>query len=182
MNDPTHSADAVPNIIEKVTAFITRPSNSGIDLLLLQHPYAGIQIPAGTVEADETPETAVLREAWEETGLRELKLARCLGARDDPPLPGHLIVSQHTTVYARPDTLSFDRATLPRGAMVRLEREADGYTQVTYTEPDRVPDPSFVTYQITGWVANSVLATSRTRHFYHLECHEPTEESWEGRN
>ena len=53
--------------IEKVTAFVTRRHASGDELLLLQHPHAGIQIPADTVE----PCDAVLRQASEETGLSD---------------------------------------------------------------------------------------------------------------
>lgn len=43
------------------------------------HPEAGIQLPAGTMEAGETPEDAVLREAFEETGLAGLRIVRFLG-------------------------------------------------------------------------------------------------------
>ena len=55
--------------IQKVTAFIIRESNGIKELLVFKHPTAGIQIPAGTVEKDEDIETAVRREAHEETGL-----------------------------------------------------------------------------------------------------------------
>ena len=37
----------MPPAIEKVTAFITRTTTQGTDLLLFAHPHAGIQIPAG---------------------------------------------------------------------------------------------------------------------------------------
>ena len=54
--------------IEKVTAFVTLPtSTGGYELLLFDNPAAGIQIPDGTVEADESPDLAVLREGSEET-------------------------------------------------------------------------------------------------------------------
>lgn len=43
------------------------------------HPDAGIQVPAGTMEDGETPEAAVLREAFEETGLAGLSIVRLLG-------------------------------------------------------------------------------------------------------
>ena len=64
----------------KVIAHIT----NGRRLLVFRHtdfPEAGIQVPAGTVDRGETPETAVLREAQEETGLEELILIRYLGER-----------------------------------------------------------------------------------------------------
>lgn len=63
---------------QKVFAYITH----GQRLLLLSHPLspeAGIQVPAGTVEAGEDWVTAVLREAHEETGLDNLELVRHLG-------------------------------------------------------------------------------------------------------
>lgn len=63
---------------QKVFAYITR----GRKLLVFEHPFspeAGIQVPAGTVEPDEKPEDAVLREAHEETNLTALKLGTFLG-------------------------------------------------------------------------------------------------------
>ncbi len=41
--------------IEKVTAFVTRMVNGRRELLLFQHPYAGIQIPAGAVDRVKRP-------------------------------------------------------------------------------------------------------------------------------
>ena len=43
------------------------------------HPEAGVQVPAGTMEPGEAPEDAVLREAFEETGLAGLRIVRLLG-------------------------------------------------------------------------------------------------------
>ncbi len=43
----------MPQIIEKLTAFVTRPTSNGYELLLFEHPTAGIQIPAGTVAVHE---------------------------------------------------------------------------------------------------------------------------------
>jgi 8-oxo-dGTP pyrophosphatase MutT (NUDIX family) len=65
-------------VLRKVFAYITH----GDRLLVFSHPHApeaGIQVPAGTVEPGEPVEAAVLREAWEETGLPGLTLARFLG-------------------------------------------------------------------------------------------------------
>lgn len=62
----------------KAFAYITQ----GNSLLVFEHdnaPEAGIQVPAGSIEANETPEQAVLREAREETGLQKLSLIRFLG-------------------------------------------------------------------------------------------------------
>ena len=43
------------------------------------HPEAGIQVPAGSVKEGEQLETAVMREAFEETGLQGLELVAFLG-------------------------------------------------------------------------------------------------------
>ena len=64
--------------IYKVFAYITHQNR----LLVFRHtdfPEAGIQVPAGTVLPDEDLETAVLREAWEETGLEDLSIKTYLG-------------------------------------------------------------------------------------------------------
>ena len=67
-------------MIGKVTAYIT----NGNRLLVFEHtefPEAGIQVPSGTIDPGESPETAVMREAWEESGLGGLIMARYLGVR-----------------------------------------------------------------------------------------------------
>lgn len=63
---------------QKVFAYITQ----GDRLLVFTHadfPEAGIQVPAGTVEPGEDPVEAVMREAYEETGLDNLALDAFLG-------------------------------------------------------------------------------------------------------
>ena len=63
----------------KVYAYIIR----GEHLLVFHHvdfPEAGIQIPGGTVEEGEDPALAVLREAFEETGLESLQKVSYLGS------------------------------------------------------------------------------------------------------
>ncbi|MEZ4615878.1 MAG: NUDIX domain-containing protein [Caldilineaceae bacterium] len=59
-------------IAQKVTAFVTRSTAQGTELLLFKHPRAGIQLPAGTVEIDEAHAAAAACEAYEETGLHDL--------------------------------------------------------------------------------------------------------------
>jgi 8-oxo-dGTP pyrophosphatase MutT (NUDIX family) len=155
-------------IVEKVTALITRDSGTGPELLLFEHPYAGVQIPAGTVQPAEAPEAAVAREAAEETGLTGFSAPRYLGSDEWRPGAGLALIAERTTVYARPDMGSFDWASLPRGAVVRIERRAAGFCQVTYEEFDRAPDPGYVTMCICGWVPDRVLAGAVKRYYYHL--------------
>ncbi|MFN8472934.1 MAG: NUDIX domain-containing protein [Anaerolineae bacterium] len=68
-------------IVGKVIAYITHRGR----LLVFRQPAfpkAGIQVPAGTMEPGETPTNAVLREAEEETGLRNLRIVAFLGVVD----------------------------------------------------------------------------------------------------
>jgi 8-oxo-dGTP pyrophosphatase MutT (NUDIX family) len=167
----------VPIVIEKVTAFVTRTTEAGLELLLLEHPYASIQIPAGPVE-EETLEEAVLREVAEETGLEQATVRRYLGSEEEQLPEGQRVIAVRTKVYARPDPASFDWATLRTGIQVAVNRQEKGFTQVTYEEPDRVPDPQFITMSITGWVPDGVLAETRVRHFFHLVYDGPTKERW----
>jgi 8-oxo-dGTP pyrophosphatase MutT (NUDIX family) len=166
-------------VLEKVTAFVTRGGLSGEELLLLEHPFAGVQIPAGTVEEGEAPEDAACREAAEETGLSRIALLAGLGSEDwHLPEPLRMITTR-TPVYARPDPISFDWATLPRGAMVHVERAAAGFTQVTFQEWDRWPDRSYLSMRITGWVPDEALAAIRRRHFFHLRHRGDTPPRWQ---
>ena len=65
----------------KVLAYITK----GDRLLVFRHadyPQAGIQVPAGTIEDGESPEAAVMREVYEESGLGNLRLVSFLGTSE----------------------------------------------------------------------------------------------------
>jgi 8-oxo-dGTP pyrophosphatase MutT (NUDIX family) len=172
-------AEVVSGIIEKVTTFIIREWAGERQLLLFEHPNAGVQIPAGTVEAGESPEQAVLREVTEETGLTGFPVMRYLGRAERKLPEGQRTIARSTAVYARPHVTSFDWAHLRRGIPVVLTgRSADGFTQVTYEEPDRFPDPQYVTLCITGWVPDEVLADTQRRHFFLLAFNGRTDERW----
>jgi 8-oxo-dGTP pyrophosphatase MutT (NUDIX family) len=72
------------DIRRKAFAYITREgtATAGTELLIFAHadfPEAGLQVPAGTMEPDERPEDAVMREAQEETGLAGLALVGPIG-------------------------------------------------------------------------------------------------------
>jgi 8-oxo-dGTP pyrophosphatase MutT (NUDIX family) len=70
----------------KVLAYITREQSGRRRLLVFthrDHPEAGVQVPAGTVEPGETVEAALFREVREEAGLADLRLARKLAEQED---------------------------------------------------------------------------------------------------
>lgn len=156
--------------LEKVTAFVIRRAGPADELLLIRHPTSGIQLPAGTVDEGELPEAAVLREVAEETGLRLGGVERCLGFRDELPPDATHVICRKTRVYSLPDPGSFDWAEFRRGIGVRALRQAGGFIQVSYEEGDRFPDPTYLSYQITGWVPEDSLAAANRRYFFHLAC------------
>jgi 8-oxo-dGTP pyrophosphatase MutT (NUDIX family) len=165
-------------IAEKVTAFITRRSKTGHELLLFEHPYAGIEIPAGTVEDGETPEEAAMREATEESGLTSLTFGSYLGSTVRTLPQGQRIVVAPTRVYARPDVTSFDWAYLRGGIQVTVRRKEGTFSQITYEELDQLLDPQYVTMCITGWVPDSVLSGTEKRHYFHLEFRGRRQDRW----
>jgi 8-oxo-dGTP pyrophosphatase MutT (NUDIX family) len=68
-------------VYRRAVAYVLR----GRELLVFEHrdfPDAGTQVPAGTVEDDEAPDVAVVREVYEETGVFA-QLVRELGFTDE---------------------------------------------------------------------------------------------------
>jgi 8-oxo-dGTP pyrophosphatase MutT (NUDIX family) len=163
--------------LQKVTVFILRNTPEGRQILLFEHPYAGIQIPAGTVEPGEDPMLAARREAREETGLElgELSLLACRRIQ----LPTDTYVTCETaTAYSRPDPASFDWVRLRRGITVTGLRREAGFIQVNYQEEDRAPGSRSISYQITGWVHAHALSEGIERYFYQAEYAQPSPPRW----
>lgn len=61
-------------VLEKAYGYITREHAGCLQVLVFEQNIegAGIQIPKGTIEKDETPLEAIAREMFEETGLTDL--------------------------------------------------------------------------------------------------------------
>ncbi|MFN8441761.1 MAG: NUDIX domain-containing protein [Caldilineaceae bacterium] len=160
--------------IHKVTAFITRAA----DLLLIAHPHAGNQLPAGTVERGEEPIAAALREAFEETGLTITSTPIYLGTQETILPVDEAIILPPATVYARPNVESFDWTVIRSGVRVQVLRREQGFTQISYVEHDQLPNPNYITMQITGWVQDGSLAGVMQRHFYHLPYEGVSQPRW----
>ena len=163
------------NVLEKVTCFVM---NAKQQLALFQHPYAGVQIPAGTIELNEPPLEAALREAWEETGFRNFYDVHLLGTEDTVLPASQYATYQQAPVYARPDLESFNWATLRRGIYVEKERECDDFAHITYREYDQDVDPTYITYQITGWVQRKTITNVLRRYFYVLHVDAEADAAW----
>jgi 8-oxo-dGTP pyrophosphatase MutT (NUDIX family) len=167
-----------PVIAQKVTALVTCRHADRDYLLVFQHPYAGIQIPAGTVEDGEEVAAAARREAEEETGLINFPPGRFLGLREEIFPADKALMAVTSTAYARPDTSSFNWASVRNGIAVQILRVQGGFTQINYEEWDRMIDPQFISYRITGWVPTHVLAIQGERYFYQFEVAGDPTESW----
>jgi 8-oxo-dGTP pyrophosphatase MutT (NUDIX family) len=168
----------MPDLLLKVTAFVTRSTGGKVELLLFRHPFAGYQLPSGTVGDGENLESAALREVSEETGLLQLQLVSYIGCLDEPFEPDVRFIIKPTRVYSRPHKTSFDWAEFKPGILVRQLRSDGDFTQVVYEEGDQFPDPNYTTYQIKGWVPSDVLATRLRRHFFHFSFFGKAPDSW----
>ncbi|QKQ74778.1 NUDIX domain-containing protein [Nostoc sp. TCL240-02] len=63
---------------KKAIAYVTNKD----ELMVFRHtdfPEAGVQVPAGTVEESEEPSEAVLREIYEESGVKGVRIIELLG-------------------------------------------------------------------------------------------------------
>ena len=167
-------------IVQKVTAFIIRERNGFKELLVFKHPTAGIQIPAGTVEAGEDLETAVKREAYEETGLRLVEIEGYLGCIENELAEGERIIAETTQVYIQPSLNAMPYAKkLTRGLTVDYHTTQNAFTHVSYIQYDKHPNPTCIRYNITGWVPNENISAQKKRHFFQLTTQEETADAWE---
>ncbi len=65
----------------KVCPVVLRKSGSTVELLLFEHPLAGVQLVKGTLEMkDSAVESAALRELEEESGISKVSSTKYLGS------------------------------------------------------------------------------------------------------
>ena len=165
--------------IEKVVALITRRSAGGTELLLFRHPYAGVQIPAGTVEEGEEVVQAALREAAEESGLENFSQAVQIGWQDQVVAENVRLTRRPARVYARPDPGSFQWAAIRRGIQVTVERMAGRFAQIRYEEADDLLNPQYTSYCILGWAEQDDLTRNVRRYFFHLQWEGESGREWQ---
>lgn len=165
--------------VHKVTAFITRDLGKQREILVFQHPTAGIQLPAGTVEPNENIETAVIREAQEETGIQNFQIQSHLGGIQNELQDGECIITQTIQPRLEPHEkgMPFERA-FGRGVTVQFHESKEGWSRISYIEYTQRPHPKSIRWYIAGWVPNDAISFDKPRHFYHLTTPDATPQRW----
>lgn len=166
-------------VLGKVTAFVTRDSENGRELLVFRHPNAGVQLPAGTIEPGESAESAVLREVQEETGLTSVEIVRCLEIMAQPLAADEYVLLQaaqlfsHSAKHAAPTDV-----VLHRGWRVRLKRIEGEFAEVAY-EDFEMRDQLVVKSSVEGWLPADSITRRVERHLFHLRLTAPAPDRWE---
>lgn len=156
-------------MLDKVAAFVTRGEGAGRLLLTIDHPNAGWQLPAGTVEEGEEPDTAVRRELHEEANLTNLTLVQKL-ATFNQLSSDQRVMCQTTPLQMMPELDA--PLLLPifrRGWYVREVARQNGMVQVCYEErAHHGNQPGEVMLSWEGWVVETAVTATLIRHLYHF--------------
>jgi 8-oxo-dGTP pyrophosphatase MutT (NUDIX family) len=167
------------NNVEKVTSLVLRTTQAGEEILVFQHPAAGLQLPAGTVEDGESPEAAAFREVLEETGLSDIQLVKKLGV-EEMHLPSNTcILRQASMLYPQPSYEPAGNQSIGRGWRVESGETRSGFTLVTYDEWNLNQTPPELLWQLEGWLPSDLLSTEIRRHFYLFHCQAQTPAGWD---
>lgn len=165
--------------LAKVVSFVTRGPEQERQLLVIRHPTAGIQVPAGTVNIGERLEEAVIRETIEETSLEDLLIARELGSISEELPPGRRLILRATKIFNEP---SFDASSegfaLSRGSTVSVGSQHGSFSAIIGDPLDHRQDQPRRMSGVRGFVRSSLLGTNLERHFFHLTTTAFTPESW----
>jgi 8-oxo-dGTP pyrophosphatase MutT (NUDIX family) len=168
----THSWFVMPvelnrSPILKVTIFAVNQDR----VLVFDHPLAGTQFPAGTVDLGESSESAAMRELTEETGI-QVKDVAYLG----------------TTITRREDDLAYtldtvvadDGLRIPRGYRVHVLSEEGDQIRFSRRESDHSKQPPKILSESVGRTARLSLTRCIERHFYGARVKNAAPWSWEG--
>jgi 8-oxo-dGTP pyrophosphatase MutT (NUDIX family) len=162
--------------VRKATAFVTRETANGREVLVFRHPEAGIQLPAGTVEDGESFEDGARREACEESGLCDLILAKQLATLEQCFDGGQRRIVRDVELFDKPDGIPIGQS-FERGIPVLFHEARGDYASVTH---DAANDPYFPYPSISGWVQLDAVQPHRlVRHLFHLTTTTPPPDRWE---
>ena len=167
-------------IVEKVTAFVTRWQREGPELLVLQHQLTGHQLPAGTVEINESPENAVLREVAEETGLVDVKIVKYLGSIESTLSGNERVILLTTKLFSSP---AYDSSSegymLGRGLPIRVTDNIGKFSAILCDPLDLHEQPPVRRHDVSGYVRSSVLGKQIRRHMFQIKPEARTPDTWQ---
>jgi len=167
-------------IVEKVTAFITRWQADGPELLVLHHPLAGLQLPAGTVEINESLENALFREVVEETDLVDIKIVAYYGSIDSTLSGKERVVLLTTKLFSSPGyDSSSEGYMLERGLPVRVTNNFGKFSALLCDPLDPHEQPPVRRQNVSGYVRSSVLGTQIRRHMFQLQPTARIPDAWQ---
>ena len=168
LSQPIEMARELSHIpIQKVTAFCVREG----ELLVFDHPTAGTQLPAGTVDPGEDPRDAVAREFTEETGIPEPIVGRCIGVIEEQ-------VAAHRAYLLNP-ALDAEGTEIPRGWPVLLDGANPGERMdIRHEVWDWDERPPRLLEQRLATAPHTSLTQRVRRHFYLLDTLEERSEPW----
>jgi len=166
-------------MIEKVSAFILRPGITRSEILIFEHPFAGLQIPAGTVETGETCDEAVIREIQEETGLRNIEIVQKVGEDQTFTEADEAILTQTMRCFSWPaQTAQRTGPLFTRGMQMKIFERKVGFTHINYEEYDLNQETPKLIEKVDGWLPSEFLTHEIQRHYYRIRVLEETQEIW----
>lgn len=166
-------------MLEKVSALILRPSKTVPDILVFEHPTAGLQLPAGTVENDEEPEIAVLRKVYQETGLKQVEVVKKLTETHQFLPTDEAFLIETIRCYAWPAQSAQRFGPLfTRGKRFQVYERKVGFTRIKYEDYylNKKSEKSLKT--IEGWLPSASLTHEIRRYIYLLRVLNETPQSW----
>lgn len=149
----------------KVTAFCIRDGR----LLVFDHPAAGTQVPAGTVEIGEDPREAALRELIEETGVDRPFVVTTLGVIERDLRRGE--------AYALRDLITDDGRMVRRGLPIAIHEDAAG-VRFVFEDWDYEQRPPILLDRREGVCAEAAVSSRVRRHFFIVATDDPRSDSW----
>ena len=159
----------------KVTAFTTTSEGK---LLILEHPTAGRQVPAGSVEPEESLEDAARREVLEESGLDLPGPMTLLGVLENTLAPTKGVMSKTSPVFRDPKLQEATGASIRRGITVLTEEHREHVVKVRHEEFDYSFTPPKLERSTDGWIRRENVADKMSRALFLVPFVGERQERW----
>jgi len=163
--------------MKKITAFVFR--NDRKELLLFEHEDKTIQLPAGTVEPNEDLLEAGIREACEETAIRQQSIitSELLDFSNNDLESDELVIEETCPIYSRPKETSMCWGRIPRGITVKQVREKEGFYQVQFDDWNDEIKKDYLSYSLIGWIKKECESREKLRYYCVLDV-KNEQEKW----